>query len=162
VPNYTEILITLREELERLDEVRHKIDQQMRGVTGAIEALEMVAKDANQPIMPSMLPGEEQGFTDRVRGVLKSNPTKRLSALEIRDMLLTPDSDPKIVLIHTHNTLKRLVKQKEIEEMRHPDGRAAFQWKGKVVIDLMTALKQSLAEMERNRDKQEIRINKEK
>jgi hypothetical protein len=133
MPNYQAMLDELFEEMTRLLEAKNDIELRFERITAAIEAIETLAAQSNEPLMepPPMHPDEERGFTDRVREILKANSLKRLTALEIRDVLVksSPQDDPKIVLIHTHNTLKRLHKQDEVEETRIGDGRNAYQWK---------------------------------
>lgn len=133
MPNYRPILETLRTDLERFIAERDAIEEKIERIGTAIQAIEVLAQEFDAPILepPPLPPDEEQGFTDRVREILKTNSPKRLTAIEIRDVLMkaTPDDDPKIVLIHTHNTLKRLRKQEEVKETQIADGRNAYEWK---------------------------------
>jgi hypothetical protein len=133
MPNYQAMLDELHEEMTRLLYAKNDIELSFQRVSAAVEALKTLAAESTEPLMepPPMHPDEERGFTDRVREILKANSLKRLTALEIRDVLLksSPNDDQKIVLIHTHNTLKRLHKQEEVEETRISDGRNAYQWK---------------------------------
>ena len=64
--------------------------------------------------------------TDRVRNLLKANPERPITPVAVRDVLLEfdRDADPKAMLIHTHNTLKRLKKEDEVEEIES-EGRVA-------------------------------------
>ena len=130
--NYTQTLSTFHAEMNRLLMERGKIDEQIENLTSVIEIVQRLAKQSNEPIAepPPMRPDEETGFTDRVRAVLKSNNPRPLTAVDIRDVLLksAPKDDPKIMMIHTHNTLKRLEKQEEVEEVPGVDGRNAYRW----------------------------------
>lgn len=131
--NYTANLMAFRAELNRLLMERERLDEQIKKLGKVIEIVQTLAEDSDEPILepPPMPPDEERGFTDRVRELLKTNAPKRLTAIEIRDVLVkaTPKDDPKIVLIHTHNTLKRLARQDEVEETTITDGRSAYAWK---------------------------------
>jgi hypothetical protein len=120
--------------MSELAHAQSQVEARLQRVNAAIDAIKVLAAESDEPLIepPPMLADEEKGFTDRVREVLKANSLKRLTALEIRDVILksSPKDDPKIVLIHIHNTLKRLHKQEEVEETRISDGRNAYQWKG--------------------------------
>lgn len=153
VPNYSEILIQFQAELQRITELRDEAQEQMDRIIRAIKAIEVLAAESDQPVVP-LSPDQEEGFTDQVRTILKVNPLKAFSAVEIRDVILErhPRSNPKVTLIHTHNTLKRLLKQSELTEKTTPDGRTVYTWKNQpTVIDLMAALKKSMADTEKKR-----------
>jgi hypothetical protein len=130
VPNYNEILANLQAELDRVIGVRHKLQHQIEGLVNAIKALEILAEEAQEPIMepPPMHPDEERGFTDHIRAIFKANPLRVFTAIDIRTTMLewTPKADSKVMLIHIHNTLKRLAKQNELEEIDRTDGRTGY------------------------------------
>ena len=133
--NYEAMLTVLRDDLRRFIAERDAAQQKVERIGAAIAHIEVLAQELDSKIMepPPLLPDDETGFTARVREILKANSAKRLTAIEIRDVLMksSPDDDPKIVLIHAHNTLKRLFKQDEVHETRISDGRNAYQWKDK-------------------------------
>ena len=133
MPNYQAMLDELFDELAELIREQGQVEARLQRVNAAIEAIKILAAESDDPLVepPPMPADEEQGFTGRVREILKANSLKRLTALEVRDVIMRslPDGDPKIVLIHIHNTLKRLHKQEEVEETRISDGRTAYQWK---------------------------------
>jgi hypothetical protein len=143
------MLEELADELAYLSEAMKKIQVRFRQVDAAMKALELLAEESDEPLIepPPMPLDEERGFTDKVREILKANSLKRLTALEIRDVLVKgdPKSDPKIVLIHAHNTLKRLHKQDEVEETQVADGRSAYQWKGTTQNGLLELLRKGSA-----------------
>jgi hypothetical protein len=132
MPSYDAMLVMLRADLDRFITERNTAQQKIERIAAAIEHIEILAEDLDAPIMqpPPLGDDEEQGFTDRVREILKANPLKRLTAIEIRNVLLeaNPDNDPKVTLIHAHNTLKRLHGQDEVRETQIADGRKAYQW----------------------------------
>lgn len=133
-------------------EMRQKIDRKIERIMSAIEAVETLAEESELPVLePPLSSDEEQGFTDQIRSVFRANSAKALTAIGIRDLLVQRDRqlDPKITLIHTHNTLKRLVKQEEIVETQLPEGRTGYRVRMKPVVDLMAALKESLAKQRR-------------
>jgi hypothetical protein len=174
VPNYNEILATLETELERMIRARDKFQQQVEGVYTAIKAIQVLAQDSQEPIVepPPLSAHEESGFTDRARSLLKANPARAFTALDVRTVMLewSPKADPKIMLIHVHNTLKRLFKQGEVDETQTSDGRVAYRWKSSILdnqspaaVDLMAALKKSLAETKNKlaaQSEQEVRRGK--
>jgi hypothetical protein len=126
------MLNELNEELNRLMVEREEITAQIERLTTAIESVQELAAQQNYPIIesPPMSPDEETGFTERVRTILKANSSLALTAVIIRDEFLkaTPKEDPKILLIHVHNTLKRLRKQGEVEDVTTSAGRG-YRWK---------------------------------
>jgi hypothetical protein len=132
MPNYQAMLDELRAEMTRLERDAFFIQDQIERVRAAIETVEVLAAESQEPLVqpPQMTSDEEQGFTDRVREVLRMNAPRHLTPVEIRDVLLksTPDADPKITLIHAHNTLRRLDRQDEVK--RSDDGRTAYKWVG--------------------------------
>jgi len=131
MPNYRAVLVEFQEELARLVKDREFIQKQIERISKAIADIQVLAQESDEPIMepPPMHPDEEAGFTNRVRAILKLNPAMAITPVQMRDVLRKemPDADPKIVLIHTHNTLKRLHKQGEIEEIPTGDGKA-YKW----------------------------------
>ena len=132
MPNYRAILGEFQDELARLLKDRDFVQKQIDRISKAIADIQVLAQESDEPIMepPPLSPSEEPGFTDRVRSILRSNPLRPLTAVEIRDVLLktSPKDDPKIMLIHVHNTLKRLDRQDEVEEVPGVDGRNAYRW----------------------------------
>jgi hypothetical protein len=137
VRSYSALIIELDEELKRLALQRELIDRKVANVSKAIEAIKELAEESDEAIVnPPPLP-DEAGFTERVRALLRVNAAKVLTAVEIRDYMhnLSPNDDPKVLLIHTHNTLKRLKKQKEVDDLVGSDGRIGYRWKGSTVPD---------------------------
>jgi hypothetical protein len=131
VPNYSQIIQEFQDELQRLMLERNKIDDQIQRLSKALESVQILAADSDAPVMepPPLPPDEEAGFTNRVRAVLNANTSRYLTAIEVRDVLTGPRDDPKTMLIHTHNTLKRLHRQGEIDEQKLSDGKAGYKAK---------------------------------
>jgi hypothetical protein len=134
VPNYNEMIAELQEELTRLVAERDKIGEQVEALIKAMNAIKVLAlrDDSAQPISTPVM-ADDSGFTDKIRSLLKANPARSFTAVEVRDVLLEFDkyADAKVLLIHTHNTLKRLHKQSEVEEVAAgSDGRTSYRWKG--------------------------------
>jgi hypothetical protein len=154
MPNYTEMALELQVELEQITRAQEKLQKRLEGVINAINAIEVLVQESDEPIVkpPPLSEDEEQGFTEQVRAILRANSTRAFSAVEIRNVMLegNPGSDPKVALIHTHNTLKRLFRQNEVLEVQTPDNRTGYKWKSGLapIVDLMAALKKSLAQME--------------
>jgi hypothetical protein len=133
VPNYYETLKEFHAELVRLLAEKDRINKRIESLTKAMESIRALAEELDEPLIspPAMPPDMEEGFTDRVRSVLKANSLRGVTAVDVRDALLqqTPNEDPKIMLIHTHNTLKRLHKQGEVDELPASEGRTPYRWK---------------------------------
>jgi hypothetical protein len=131
MPNYNAIVAEFQAELDSVIAQRDQLERQIVSISKAMEAIKVLAEESNEPIEPPppLMMDSEAGFTDRVRAILRANPAKALSAIIIRDAFLkdAPKDDPKILLIHTHNTLKRLHRQQEVEEVATPEGRA-YRW----------------------------------
>jgi hypothetical protein len=146
--------LELQAELEQITHAQEKLQKRLDGVLNAIKAIEVLAQESDAPILepPPLSPDEERGFTAQVRAIFQANPVRTFTAVEIRDVMLERNtiSDPRIALIHTHNTLKRLFKQDEVIQVPNIDGRTGYKWKTNTgrVVDLMAALKASLAKME--------------
>jgi hypothetical protein len=132
MPNYHAILTEFQDELARLVKDRDFVQKQIDRISKAIVDIQVLAQESDEPIMepPPMHPDEEAGFTDRVRTILRLNPAVGITPVQIRDVLRKelPKDDPKVMLIHIHNTLKRLHRQEEIDEIPLEEGRA-YRWK---------------------------------
>jgi hypothetical protein len=132
MPNYNATIIEFQWELDRLIQQRNQLENQIASLVKAMDAIKVLAEEADEDIIetPPPMTDSGAGFTDRVRAILKANPAKYLSAVMIRDVFVkdAPKDDPKILLIHTTNTLKRLFSQGEVEEMATPEGRA-YRWR---------------------------------
>jgi hypothetical protein len=130
VPNYNVMLGELQEDFKRAMAEREQLDRRIAGLMKAMEAVKALAEDAAEPIIQPPPLADEAGFTDKVRNLLRANPARLFSAVEIRDVFLEfdPKADPKILLIHTHNTVKRLHRQKEVEEVTGSDGKTSYRW----------------------------------
>jgi hypothetical protein len=148
VPNYNVMLGELQEEFKRTITERELLDRRIAGLMKAMEAVKVLAEDASEPIVSPPPIADEAGFTDKVRNLLKANPARSFTAVDIRDVFLEfyPKADPKVMLIHTHNTLKRLLKQNEVEEVIGADGKSGYRWLipkfdvGKSVMEFLQGL----------------------
>jgi hypothetical protein len=131
MPNYNATIAEFQEQLDSLLDQRDQLERQISGVKAVIEAIKTLADESDESTIevPPLPPNEEAGFTDRVRAILKANPALALTAVVIRDEFLktAPKEDPKILLIHTHNTLKRLLKQEEVVSVDTSAGRG-YRW----------------------------------
>jgi len=128
VPNFNAMLTELQEEFKRVMAQREILDQRIAALMKAMDSVKLLAEEIDSPItQPPSLP-DEAGFTEKVRNLLRANPARYFTAVQIRDVLseFDPKADQKILLIHTHNTLKRLHKQTEVEE--GSDGKS-YRWK---------------------------------
>jgi hypothetical protein len=131
MPNYNAAIAEFQAQFDRLLEQRDQLDRQISGVKNVIDAIKTLADESDEFTIeiPPLPPAEEAGFTDRVRATLRANPALSLTAVVIRDEFLKtdPKADPKVLLIHTHNTLKRLLKQGEVVEASTSAGRG-YRW----------------------------------
>src|SRR3954454_20268061 len=129
--DYNSQLKAFQERLSELSDERDRLDGEMASL---LEIIEVVARLANEegedPIVPK-LQVPDAGFTDKVRAILKANPGRIFTPIQIRNVFLeeNPKQDRKVVLIHAHNPLKRLAAQDEIVEVPTPDGRTGYKWK---------------------------------
>ena len=153
--DYTELARELQAEAEQIARAQQKLQKRLSGLLDAIKAIEILAQESDEPIIEPlpMSADEEQGFTDSVRAILRANPVRGFTAVEIRNVMLEreprSDASAKVLLIHIHNTLKRLFKQDEVIEVQMPEGRAGYRWKNTTpMVDLLASLKKSLAQME--------------
>lgn len=149
--------VDLTAELENITNQIDRLKARAAMLTSALGAIQTLAQESDEPIVesPVLSPDEERGFTQKIRTILKLNPIKAFAATDIRDLLFErdPSANPKVLLIHVHNTLKRLFKQDEVSEVQLTNGRAGFRWKQREhIVDLLTAMKQSLAESEAKMD----------
>lgn len=131
MPNYNAMIAELNEELKRLVAQNEQLQNRITAILKAVDTIQILALESDEPIIYPELPPIESGFTNKVRAVLRANPAKALTAVEIRDVLLKsePKADSKVMLIHTHNTVKRLKRQEEIEPVFESEGRVAYRWK---------------------------------
>ncbi len=142
VLNYKALLTEFEDEFQKLMAERKRLDGQIDKVAKAIQAITTLAQESNEAIAypsPDSM-SADTGFTDKVRMVMRANPGRPMSAIAIRDVLheAMPHEDPKIMLIHIHNTLKRLKKQDEIEEIVGFDGH--YRWKSSAMASYSTLL----------------------
>ncbi len=134
VPNYNAIIAEFQTELATLTAQRDQLEKQIATIKIAIEAVQDLADETDNLALaldtPPLKMDSQEGFTDRVRAMLKANPAYALTAIIIRDEFLksAPDEDAKTLLIHTHNTLKRLYRQGEVEEIPTSAGRG-YRWR---------------------------------
>jgi hypothetical protein len=142
VPNYNVMLGELQADFMRAMVEREQIDRRIAGLMKAMEAIKVLAEETSEPIIQPPPLADEAGFTDKVRNLLKANPARLFTAIEIRDVFLEfdPKADPKILLIHTHNTVKRLHRQKEVEEVTGSDGKISYRWQMTVGDGIMAIL----------------------
>jgi hypothetical protein len=127
MPNYTATAAEFEEELRRLVGQRDELDRQIANVTKALEAIQTLAQESREPlVVPPDLDSTPAGFTDRVRTVVSANYPRAVTAVEVRDALSDSGSDLKTMLIHVHNTLKRLQRQREVHASLGSDGRTAY------------------------------------
>jgi hypothetical protein len=133
MPNYLLMLDEMRCEYDRLMAERNHIHGRLAALEKAMEAMNTLVKGSGLPSFtpPPLPPDEDAGFTENVRAVLKANPLRPVTAVEVRDTFMDsdPNGDPKVLLIHAHNTLKRLHKQGEVEESDAFEGRKGYKLK---------------------------------
>jgi hypothetical protein len=138
MPNYSIMITELEADLSRAMDEREKLQARIDALLTAIESVRSLAEDSDEEIIqPPSAP--EAGFTEKVRTILDLNMSKSFTPVEIRDVLAREEgnSDPKIMLIHVHNTVKRLRRQGEIEEVVRPDGNKGYRAKSLMAKDVM-------------------------
>jgi cell division septum initiation protein DivIVA len=132
MPDYPGILNELLDEIRRVSAERDRLTQRISSLKAAIDTVQTLVQQTEETSIPipQMPPNMEAGFTDRVRSILRTSPFRHFTAVEIRDSLLTDQNaaEAKVLLIHTHNTLKRLLKQEEVTETE-TEGRTGYTWR---------------------------------
>jgi len=141
-PNYSAMLAELNDELDGLIGERNRLQKKLDAILDAIEAVKTVAEESDQVIVQPTTLADDAGFTEKVRELLFVNSAKSFTALEIREVFLEVDknADPKIMLIHIHNTVKRLHKQGELEEVDRLDGKG-YRWASVTAKSRMAQIK---------------------
>lgn len=130
MPNYNAMIAELQAEMNSLLEQEQQLAVRIAELEKAMDSIRTLAEEEITLNPPPLKMDSEAGFTDRVRAVLQANPALALTAVLIRDEFLKTavDEDPKILLIHTHNTLKRLSRQGEVEVVTTSAG-TGYRWK---------------------------------
>jgi len=142
----------IKHDKTKLDSEDDQIKRELIGLDQVIEGLNFVTSDVPPDFEPT-------GFTDSIRKIL-TETSEPLVPTQIRDSLQErgiSGSSAKNLLINVHKVLERIAP--ELDETAMPDGKIAYKHKKAnrpprslaPVVDLMAALKQSLATME-NKD----------
>ncbi len=132
MPDYNAILGEFAKEIQRLVTQRDQITQRINALVQAMESVKVAAQETEEPIVAPPPLADEEGFTNKIRNLLKMNPARSFTPVEIRNVLAEFDrgADQRILLIHTHNTVKRLHRQGEVDEVPRDEGKA-YRWKHK-------------------------------
>jgi hypothetical protein len=150
----------IQDETKRLSNEDEQIKRELIGLDQIIEGVELVSGDG----LPDL---EPMGFTDNIRKILTDTRTP-LVPTQIRDALQErgiSGSSPKNLLINVHKVLERIAP--ELTTIITADGKSAYVHKRKnlpdssqrPVVDLMAALKESLAKMESKKNAEEQQRN---
>lgn len=133
-----------------LNEEEEQIKRELIGLDQILDGLDFVSSDVPTDAEPT-------GFTDTIRKIL-TRTSVPLVPTQIRDSLQArgfTGSSAKNLLINVHKVLDRI--ESELNCTTTPDGKTAYRHKAArrapgtqvPVVDLMAALKKSLAEMEK-------------
>jgi hypothetical protein len=120
--NYKSTYEDAKNRLKALAKQRDVIDREMQGLIRIMEGAQIIespAEPAKVPVIPEGTEADSTGFTKTVRLIL-SRSRMPLVPTEIRDALESMGveaSSPKVLLIHVHNTLRRLFENGEIEQV---------------------------------------------
>jgi hypothetical protein len=144
----------IREDKRELSEEEEQIKRELIGLDQILEGLDLVSSDVPADVEPT-------GFTDSIRKILTKTSVP-LVPTQIRDSLQArgfSGSSAKNLLINVHKVLDRI--ESELDRITTPDGKTAYRHKAArplqsnhvPVVDLMAALKESLAEMDKNKKK---------
>jgi hypothetical protein len=139
----------IKEATKKLADEAEQNKRELIGLDQVLEGLDFVSGDAPPDFEPT-------GFTDNIRKILTETPLP-LVPTQIRDSLQArgiSGSSAKNLLINVHKVLERI--EPELETSATSDGKTAYRHKAAArspnkqlpVVDLMAALKKSLAEME--------------
>jgi hypothetical protein len=140
----------IAKERTALNDEDNELKRELIGLDHILEGLEVVSSD----IPPSF---EAAGFTDHIRKILTETPSPLLPT-QIRDALQAhgiTGSSPKNLLINVHKVLERI--KPELDHFVTSERKSAYRHKSAPrvpqpqtpVVDLMAALKKSLADMEK-------------
>jgi len=142
MPNYSAMIKELEGEVAILANDREKLCDRIDTLLNTIESIKRLAEGKEEQVIQPTYIGDG-GFTDRIRSLLELNAAKSFSPKEIREIFaeFDKDADPKVMLIHIHNTVKRLHKQGELEELTRPDGKA-YRWQSVMAKERMEQIKQ--------------------
>lgn len=146
VTNYNAMITELEEELTKAIKDRDKLMDRIDALITAIQSVKELAEEASdEKIISPRRVAEDAGFTEQIRTLFQLNAAKSFTPVEIREVLMEfhEDADPKVVLIHVHNTVKRLHKQGEIEEVNRVDGRG-YRLKSIMAKERMTQIKATM------------------
>jgi hypothetical protein len=127
--NRRKFLTDKRKDLMKMVE---EIDRQILGLNQAVEAYEFILKETPTVTSALSIDPATVGFTEAVRTIFNGTLTT-LFPTDIRDKLAKAGyekSSDKVLLIHVHNVIDRLLKNEEIEEVEI-DGRSAYRNSGK-------------------------------
>jgi hypothetical protein len=140
----------IKEETKKLNDEAEQNKRELIGLDQILGGLDFVTSDVP--------PDEPIGVTDNIRKIL-TETTVPLVPTQIRDSLQArgiEGSSAKNLLINVHKVLDRL--GPELVLSTTPEGKAAYRHRSArplvsspPVVDLMAALKKSLAEMEKKR-----------
>jgi hypothetical protein len=141
----------IRNEKKKLSDEAERIQRELVALEQILEGLNFMSSEILADVEP-------KGLTDSIRQIL-SETTVPLSPTQIRDQLELRGimgSSPKILLISVHKVLERI--DPELNKGRTQEGKMAYMHKSTSqapkklapAVDLMAALKRSLAQMEEN------------
>lgn len=137
---------------KELDDEEEQINRELTALDQILDGLDFLNSDIPPDVEPT-------GFTDSIRKILSETPVP-LIPTQIRDLLQArgiQGSSPKNLLINVHKVLQRI--DPELDRTTMSDGKTAYRHKSATraanpaaVIDLMAALKNSLAEMDKKKE----------
>jgi hypothetical protein len=128
--DYRHTLEDAQKRLQVLTEQRDAIDREIQGLLRIIEGAQIISsppEPTDVPAIPEAADADPAGFTKTIRLILARSSTP-LVPTEIRDsleILGIEASSPKVLLIHVHNTLRRLFEKGEIEQVPR-EGKMAY------------------------------------
>jgi|SRR5579863_2024726 len=142
----------IKEATKKLADEAEQNKRELIGLDQILEGLDFVSGDVPPDFEPT-------GFTDSIRKIL-TDASVPLVPTQIRDSLQArgiSGSSAKNLLINVHKVLERI--EPELDITATPDGKTAYRHKAaarspgnqKPVVDLMAALKKSLAEMDNSK-----------
>jgi hypothetical protein len=141
---YRQLLTDARNRRRELTDKRNslvkqveEIDRQILGLNQAVEGYEFILGETS-PVIPMVsVDRATVGFTEAIRKIFNASGISPLFPTDIRDRLSKAgyeNTSEKVLLIHVHNVIDRLLKSEEIERVEI-DGRSAYRRRSNYAMD---------------------------
>lgn len=129
-------LETLEFTLTELKRKRNDLDRSIIDLENSITTLRRVYVDEGRPVptIAQLFQPADVGITDAVRGAFRLNADRRLTALQVRDVVASHGFDLSKYsnsMATIHQVIKRLLEGQELQFFGNGNEKTAYQWIGK-------------------------------